>query len=205
MKTSTIIALVFLLLAGCASAPTFPAEPTPGAPQTGILQAQCNSGDMESCLILNSLYSNDKTAQAQVRSAQIYDKPCEADLSPDCEAPKNKQSNVGSSAQEKNAEIQKLEQACQVSDSEACLSLALIYYAGEGVPQNFERGTQFLKPACHANVPTACVLLGIAYFQGKGVPQDNQRATELFHSECDTGNTLACEYIENPQHPDLTQ
>ena len=50
--------------------------------------------------------------------------------------------------------------------------LGIMYYRGQGVPQNFNVATYWLHIASRAGVPTAQYFLGLMYDKGQGVPQD---------------------------------
>jgi uncharacterized protein len=50
--------------------------------------------------------------------------------------------------------------------------LGLMYYRGQGVPQNFEAAAHWLHLASKADMPTAQYFLGLMYDKGQGVSQD---------------------------------
>jgi TPR repeat protein len=57
-------------------------------------------------------------------------------------------------------------------DPTAQTYLGIMYYRGQGVPQNFNVATYWLHIASKAGVPTAQYYLGLMYDKGQGVPQD---------------------------------
>jgi uncharacterized protein len=50
--------------------------------------------------------------------------------------------------------------------------LGIMYYRGQGVPQDFDVATHWLHIASKAGAPTAQYFLGLMYDKGQGVPQD---------------------------------
>jgi uncharacterized protein len=50
--------------------------------------------------------------------------------------------------------------------------LGIMYYRGQGVPQDFDAAIYWLHLAAKAGVPTAQYFLGLMYDKGQGAPQD---------------------------------
>ena len=61
-------------------------------------------------------------------------------------------------------------------DAEAQLSLGLMHYHGEGVPQDHAEAALWLSRAAEQGGAEAQSYLGGMYFRGEGVPQDYEQA-----------------------------
>lgn len=57
-------------------------------------------------------------------------------------------------------------------DPRAQTYIGVMYYRGQGVPQNFEAAALWLHRAAQADVPAAQYFLGLMYDKGQGVSQD---------------------------------
>ena len=72
------------------------------------------------------------------------------------------------------------ERGMKPSGSVGCYNrLGALYFKGEGVPQDYERGVKLLTKAYEEENNWGCVYLGRAYLYGLGVRQDYQKAREL--------------------------
>ena len=72
--------------------------------------------------------------------------------------------------------IEKLELKVEQRDAEAQYNLGLMYYKGQGVPQNYEQAAYLFKKAAKQGHRNAQDKLGGMYYNGKGVPQDDKKA-----------------------------
>lgn len=57
-------------------------------------------------------------------------------------------------------------------DADALFNLAIMYYNGQGVPQDYVEAVKWFSKAAEQGVPEAQYNLGLMYFNGQGVPQD---------------------------------
>ncbi len=64
------------------------------------------------------------------------------------------------------------ERLSESGDPIAQTYLGIMYYRGQGVPQNFNVATYWLHIASKTGVPTAQYYLGLMYDKGQGVSQD---------------------------------
>jgi hypothetical protein len=62
--------------------------------------------------------------------------------------------------------------------------LGLLYYHGQGVPQDYAKAAELWTAASYAN---SWYMLGILYCDGKGVPKDREKAIALFKKAADNG------------------
>ena len=73
----------------------------------------------------------------------------------------------------------------------AQLNLGLLYYKGQGVPQDYVLARQWWEKSAAQGHVAAQVSLGILYASGYGVPKDNQQAVRWFRLAADQGDALA--------------
>jgi TPR repeat protein len=74
---------------------------------------------------------------------------------------------------------------------EAHYAVAMLYWEGRGVAQDFGRARHWLERAAGMNHAGAQVKLGFLYTDGKGVAQDQARAFEWFSKAAKQGNVDA--------------
>lgn len=96
---------------------------------------------------------------------------------------------------------------CEVADKSLCesairgdvdaqLDLALIYYRGDDVNDNYHQAFQWFKKAANKGDADAQGMLGGMYYEGKGVRQNKRLAKEWFGKACDNGNQNGCWYYK---------
>lgn len=78
----------------------------------------------------------------------------------------------------------------------SCYYLGLMYFNGEGAPQDYYVAVEYLEKACKLNNAEACSLLGMAYGSGKGVKQNYSIARQFFHKGCRFGDQKGCDYYK---------
>ncbi len=76
-------------------------------------------------------------------------------------------------------------------DAAAQFNLGLLYYKGQGVPQDYVLTRQWWEKSAAQGHVAAQVSLGILYASGYGVPKDNQQAVRWFRLAADQGDALA--------------
>ena len=80
-------------------------------------------------------------------------------------------------------------------DAGAQSVLGIMYYNGEGVPQDYKKALHwFTKPAEQGNV-TAQSFLGIMYYNGEGVPKDYKKALHWFTKPAEQGDVTAQSFL----------
>ena len=65
-----------------------------------------------------------------------------------------------------------IRKAADQGDARAQYGVAVFYYAGNGVPQDYVAGAKFLRKAADQGNADAQKMLGSMYFLGRGVPKD---------------------------------
>jgi len=93
-----------------------------------------------------------------------------------------------------------LEGECDAGNASSCFRLADMYFAGEGVLQNYQETAQLLERACELGSPDGCSGLGLLYFQGRGVLQDERRGFRLIRRACNEGGAEACYLLAQMYH-----
>ena len=76
--------------------------------------------------------------------------------------------------------------------AQGCVSLALMYRDGRGVPADARRAFNLTKAACDVTVPHGCGELARFYRDGLVVTKDDARALELFDYACKHGDESGC-------------
>ena len=84
-------------------------------------------------------------------------------------------------------------------DASAQYSLALMYYSGEGVVQNYKEAVKWYRLAAEQGLARAQYNLGNAYYKGEGVVQDYKEAVKWYRLAAEQGqagaqNNLALMY-----------
>jgi len=72
--------------------------------------------------------------------------------------------------------------------AETCYALGMLYWVGQGVPQNSERSAYWLKQAAELNHLGAQTKLGFLYSTGDGVPQSHFEAFKWFQMAANQGD-----------------
>lgn len=76
-------------------------------------------------------------------------------------------------------------------DPGGALALGLMYYTGEGTPQNFEEAVKWYRRAADQGNATAQNNLGLMYLKGEGVPVNLAEAVRLIRTAAEKGNPRA--------------
>ena len=76
---------------------------------------------------------------------------------------------------------------------ESCVSLATLYFQGQGVRQNYYKFAELARKGCDLLNANSCVLLGIAYRDGVGVAKSLQQAKKFYGKGCDLGEQVGCD------------
>jgi len=94
--------------------------------------------------------------------------------------------SVGSlSAQ--STDLKKLEQQASQGNAIAQYNLGVMYYNGEGVPQDYAQAMKWLRLAADQGLVEAQYNLGVMYENGQGVPQDDAQAMKWYRLAADQG------------------
>jgi TPR repeat protein len=81
---------------------------------------------------------------------------------------------------------------CGRGESQSCNDLALMFYEGREVSQDWERASFYFKEACDKNHGAGCFNLATVYASGSGVTKDPSFAAEIFEKGCDLLNAPSC-------------
>ena len=75
--------------------------------------------------------------------------------------------------------FEKMKNMAEQGHAEAQYQLGGMYFEGNGVPEDKQKGEQLWKQAAAQGHAHAQYELGCMYFYGKGVPEDKQKGAEL--------------------------
>jgi TPR repeat protein len=82
-------------------------------------------------------------------------------------------------------------EAAKQGDAAAQYNLGVLYYNGEGVPQDYETAVYWFRKATEQGNAFAQYNLGLSYYMGHGVPQDYMAAIQLFQKAAEQGHARA--------------
>ena len=109
------------------------------------------------------------------------------------EQSKQESSEQSTIATSNNQAITSLQENCDLDNADSCARLGVMYFNGQNVKRDIDRGMQLLQQACDLNSSTACSALGdIYHFGDNGVTKDYSKAQQLLQKGCDLNNALAC-------------
>jgi len=77
------------------------------------------------------------------------------------------------------------------NNASAQYNLGLMYYYGEGVPQDFTQAVKWFRMAAEQGLANAQCNLGVMYDEGRGVPQDFTQAVKWYRMAAEQGYTPA--------------
>ncbi|MGX2984452.1 hypothetical protein ACWIWK_03115 [Helicobacter sp. 23-1048] len=97
---------------------------------------------------------------------------------------------------EKGCIYEPMSQSEVISVSYSCYFAGLMYFNGEGAPQDYNIAVEYLEKACRFKHGEACTLLGFAYGNGKGVKQNYSIARQFIHKGCRFGSQRACDFYK---------
>jgi hypothetical protein len=96
-------------------------------------------------------------------------------------------------AEDPNPSIPTLQKAAKQGDAGAQSSLGLMYYLGEGVPQDYTKAAYWFQKAAEQGHAQAQCNLGVMYRDGQGVPKDE--AAYWFQKAADQGHAWATDAL----------
>jgi TPR repeat protein len=76
-------------------------------------------------------------------------------------------------------------------DAKAQFKLGLLYYNGQGVPQDYSEAAKWWRKAAGQGIPKAQYNLGLMYAKGQGVPQDYSEAAKWYRKAAEGNVTQA--------------
>ncbi len=76
-------------------------------------------------------------------------------------------------------------------DAGAQFILGLMYYKGQGVPQDHAEAVKWYRKAAEQGATEAQNSLGFMYYKGRGVPQDHAEAAKWFRKAAEQGHARA--------------
>lgn len=82
-------------------------------------------------------------------------------------------------------------QLAQQGDAPAQFNLGLIYYQGQGVPQDYSKAVEWYTKAAGQKYALAQYNLGVSYRDGHGVLQDYSSAAKWFTKAANQGDAQA--------------
>ena len=74
---------------------------------------------------------------------------------------------------------------------DAQFNLGLMYYKGQGVPQDYEEALRWFKEAAEQGDAQAQYCLGLMYHKGQGVSQDYEEALRWYKEAAEQGDAQA--------------
>jgi TPR repeat protein len=87
--------------------------------------------------------------------------------------------------------LETLTSQAQQGDAHAQFDLGVLYYRGQGVPQDYGQAAQWYRKAAQQGDAYAQSDLGAFYANGYGVPQDYGQAAQWFRKAADQGDAFA--------------
>ena len=82
-------------------------------------------------------------------------------------------------------------QRANAGDADAQNDLGLMYYNGEGVPQDYVEAVRWYRLSADQGLAAAQLNLGVMYDRGRGVPQDYVEAVRWYRLAVDQGFAAA--------------
>lgn len=89
------------------------------------------------------------------------------------------------------AALNELIPLAEKGDASARFYLGVMYYKGQGVPQDYEEAAKWFLKAADQGEAFAPFNLGLMYYKGKGVPQDYVKAHMWFNLAAAQGDEKA--------------
>ena len=83
--------------------------------------------------------------------------------------------------------LDELKQKAEQGDADAQYNLGLMYYNGEGVPQDDTEAVRWWRAAAEQGFANAQSNLGVMYENGEGVPEDDEEAVRWFRAAAEQG------------------
>ena len=98
-------------------------------------------------------------------------------------------------AQVDQFKLKQVLQDANAGDISACAYLGKMYYAGDGVAQNYNEAFKWFQKAADNGIDDACAYLGKMYYEGTGVAQNYNEAFKWFQKAADNGVTGAYTWL----------
>ena len=87
--------------------------------------------------------------------------------------------------------FQEFKPLAEKEDAVAQYGLGLMYYYGEGVPQDYILASKWYKQAAAQELEQAQNNLGVMYYYGQGVPKDYAEAFKWYKQAAEQGNAMS--------------
>lgn len=94
-------------------------------------------------------------------------------------------------AEEQKSNVLILQKKAEQGYANAQYTLGLLYFNGEGVPQDHTKAREWWRKAAEQGLAEAQTALGMAYSLGHGVEQNDELAIEWFDRAAEQGNAEA--------------
>ena len=88
--------------------------------------------------------------------------------------------------------VEKAQRDAEDGNADAQFKLGVMYYEGDGVPQDFAEARRWFEKAAAQGNAEAQYNLGVMHENGQGGPQDKRAAKEWFRKACDGGDQDGC-------------
>jgi TPR repeat protein len=79
-----------------------------------------------------------------------------------------------------------------MGDGDACETVGLVYFFGDGAPRDQPRGARAWERSCQLGTADACDQLARVLYAGEGVLPNRPRAEALMLAACEKGSGTAC-------------
>jgi len=89
-----------------------------------------------------------------------------------------------------NEKIADLRRKAEQGDATAQNNLGVLYYIGNGVPQDYGIARQWYESAAAQGLAPAQITLGHLYADGKGVPKDEKKGVEWIRKAAEQGDGI---------------
>ena len=182
----------------CASAA---AGPLCGADDVDACEAQCRSGNGESCATLGFFHYVGRVVDKDfAQAASLWDRGCELGNDIACQ-------NLGVAyafghgvARDLREAINLLRETCGRTPG-ACRQLGVLLSRPEHVGHpDHHAARSYFQRACDAGDFDGCGDLAYAYWEGQGAPRDESRAAELDDHACRGGAAVSCRRLGARYH-----
>lgn len=94
-------------------------------------------------------------------------------------------------------EIEKIKNACDAGNVDACINLGLLYQIGQDLNQSYEKAKMYYGKACDMNHSEGCMLLGDLYYFAQGTEQNNSKAKLYYDKSCQLNNQNGCKNLKD--------
>lgn len=100
-----------------------------------------------------------------------------------------------------SAMVTSLQSSAEKGDASSQYNLGVLYYSGNGVPQDYAKAAQYFRKSAQQGNPHSAYSLGNLYINGQGVPQDYATAIYWYRQGAERGDSdsqlaLGLNYIE---------